>query len=185
MKAKFETIDKNLVKIEVEVAPEKFEEGLAYSFKKNAKNFNVKGFRPGKAPRKMVEQVYGVGVLYDDALNYVLPGEYYEDYLNTLKYICDNGSDGIKIQLLHVLKGTRLAEDYAKGKFSCLEKDEYIKIVCELLRHIPEDIVIHRLTGDGDKRLTIAPLWSLNKKDVLNSLNKYIKFNNISQGSAL
>ncbi|MBE7065452.1 MAG: trigger factor [Ruminococcaceae bacterium] len=78
MKAKFETIDKNLVKIEVEVAPEKFEEGLAYSFKKNAKNFNVKGFRPGKAPRKMVEQVYGEGVLYDDALNYVLPGEYYD-----------------------------------------------------------------------------------------------------------
>jgi len=114
-----------------------------------------------------------------------LPGEYFEDYRRTVNYICQAGSDGIKIQLLHVLKGTKLAEDYEAEKFRCLEKDEYIEAVCELLRNIPKNVVIHRLTGDGDKRLLIAPKWSLNKKDVLNSINKYIKNNNISQGDAI
>ncbi|MBQ8164824.1 MAG: TIGR01212 family radical SAM protein [Clostridia bacterium] len=114
-----------------------------------------------------------------------LPGEYYEDFLYTLRYICRSGSDGIKLQLLHVLKGTKLAEDFLSGKFRCLEKDEYIDIVCKLIRHIPKNIVIHRITGDGDKKLTIAPQWSLNKKDVLNSFNKMIKIMNITQGDAI
>ena len=95
------------------------------------------------------------------------------------------GTDGIKIHLLHVLKGTEMAEEFLAGKFRCLEKGEYIEIICELLRHIPKNVVIHRLTGDGDKKLLIAPLWSSNKKDVLNSLNKYIKDHNISQGNLL
>ena len=76
MSAKFEVVEKNLVKITVEVAPEKFEEGLKKSFERNKKRFKIKGFRDGKAPRKMVEQVYGIGVLYDDAFYYVLPAEY-------------------------------------------------------------------------------------------------------------
>lgn len=165
------------------IKPVWIELGFQTANENTAKNFN-RGYN-NEVYQNAVKSLKNREIYVISHMIVGLPGEYYEDYLNTLKYICDNGSDGIKIQLLHVLKGTRLAEDYAKGKFSCLEKDEYIKIVCELLRHIPEEIVIHRLTGDGDKRLTIAPLWSLNKKDVLNSLNKYIKFNNISQGSAL
>lgn len=78
MNVKCENVEKNVVKLELEVAPEVFEEGLQYSFKKNAHRFQVKGFRAGKAPRKIVEQVYGQEVLYEDALNRVLPGEYYK-----------------------------------------------------------------------------------------------------------
>ncbi len=76
MSAKFEVVDKNLVKVTVEVAPEAFEAGLQRSFERNKKRFKVKGFRDGKAPRKMIEQIYGIGVLYDDAFYYVLPAEY-------------------------------------------------------------------------------------------------------------
>lgn len=76
MNAKFEVVEKNLVKITVEVEPEKFEAGLKKSFERNKRKFKVKGFRDGKAPRKMVEQIYGIGVLYDDAFYYVLPDEY-------------------------------------------------------------------------------------------------------------
>lgn len=114
-----------------------------------------------------------------------LPGEYFKDYLDTVKYVCKISTDGIKLQLLHVLKGTKYADEYEAGKFRCLEKEEYIDIVCELIRHIPKNVVIHRITGDGDKKLTIAPMWSLNKKDVLNSLNKTIKTRNIVQGDAI
>lgn len=124
MKAKFETIEKNLIKIEVEVDADKFEEGLAYSFKKNAKNFKINGFRPGKAPRKMVEQVYGEGVLYDDALNYVLPGEYYA----AVKELEVEPVDEPKYDILEIGKGKLVftAEVYVKpevvlGEYKGLE----------------------------------------------------------------
>ena len=77
MKVKLENVDKNLVRLEIESAPELIEEGLAYAFKKNAKNFRVNGFRPGKAPRKVVEQIYGKEVLYNDAMDYVIGHDYY------------------------------------------------------------------------------------------------------------
>ncbi len=78
MSAKIENTEKNKVLITIDVEPEKFEKGLAKSFEKNKKKFKINGFRDGKAPRKMVEQVYGIGALYNDAFNYVLPNEYYE-----------------------------------------------------------------------------------------------------------
>ena len=104
-----------------------------------------------------------------------LPGEREEDMLQTVKYVCDKGTDGIKLQLLHVLKGTDLAKDYADGKFKCLEMDEYIELVVKCLSIIPKDIVIHRMTGDGDKKILIAPEWSGDKKKVLNALTKAIQ----------
>lgn len=104
-----------------------------------------------------------------------LPGECEEDMLQTVKYVCDKGTDGIKLQLLHVLKGTDLAKDYADGKFKCLEMDEYIELVVKCLSIIPKDIVIHRMTGDGDKKILIAPEWSGDKKKVLNALTKAIQ----------
>ena len=101
-----------------------------------------------------------------------LPGEKREDMLRTVKYVGDSGVQGIKLQLLHVLKGTDLEQDYLKGTFSCLTMEEYISIVHEALDMLPEDIVIHRMTGDGDKRILIAPMWSADKKRVLNALKE-------------
>ena len=99
-----------------------------------------------------------------------LPGETREDMLSTVKYVGDSGVEGIKLQLLHVLKGTDPADEYMAGKFACLSMDEYITLVKDALLILPDDIVIHRLTGDGDKKLLIAPAWSRDKKMVLNRL---------------
>jgi radical SAM protein (TIGR01212 family) len=101
-----------------------------------------------------------------------LPGESKEDMLGTVRYVASSGSNGIKLQLLHVLKGTRLAEDYAKGLFKTLEMDEYLDIIKECLKIIPPDMVVHRLTGDGAKKDLIAPLWSADKKRVLNAMKR-------------
>ena len=84
-------------------------------------------------------------------------------------------SAGIKLQLLHVLEGTDLAEEYRRGKFSVMSEDEYVNLLIELLAVIPNDIVIHRLTGDGRKKDLIAPMWSGNKKQVLNHIQKALK----------
>lgn len=104
-----------------------------------------------------------------------LPGETREDMLETVKYVGDSGVQGIKLQLLHVLKDTDLADDYLAGKFSCLGMEEYTDIVREALMILPEDIIIHRMTGDGDKKLLIAPEWSKDKKRVLNLLQSKIE----------
>lgn len=112
-----------------------------------------------------------------------LPYETYEDMKNSVKFVCDCGIWGIKLHLLHVLKGARLEKEYAQGRFRCMEEKVYLDTVCRLLEIIPEDIVIHRLTGDGDKRRLIAPLWSGNKREVLNSLNSVLRERNIIQGS--
>lgn len=104
-----------------------------------------------------------------------LPGETAEDMENTVRFVCEQGVWGLKLHLLHVLSGSRLEKEYEAGKFTCLTKEEYIDLVCRLLAIIPGNVVIHRLTGDGDKRKLIAPLWSGNKKDVLNSLMKKIR----------
>ena len=101
-----------------------------------------------------------------------LPNETKEDMMNSVKYVCNSRTDGIKLQLLHVLKGTDLANDYNAGKFKTLEFDEYLDIIKTCVEIIPDNIVIHRLTGDGAKKDLIAPLWSADKKRVLNSINK-------------
>ena len=103
-----------------------------------------------------------------------LPGESKDDMLETVRYVGESGVQGIKLQLLHVLKGTDLALDYEKGLFKCMTMDEYISLVDECLKILPEDIIIHRLTGDGPKRILIAPEWSKDKKRVLNALNKIL-----------
>ena len=101
-----------------------------------------------------------------------LPGESKEEMMETVQYVCDNGCTGIKLQLLHVLKGTDLAKDYYEGKFEVMEEEEYLDLIVELFQIIPKDIVIHRLTGDGAKKDLIAPMWSANKKHVLNRLQQ-------------
>ncbi len=113
-----------------------------------------------------------------------LPGESREDMLATIDYLSrEHRPDGIKLQLLHVLEGTDLAEDYRAGKFTVMEPEEYYDLLCQCLRRLPPDMVIHRLTGDGPKRLLIAPEWTGNKKRVLNDLRRTLENQNIRQGS--
>ena len=99
-----------------------------------------------------------------------LPGETEAMMLQTTKAAVDAGTDGVKFHLLHVLKGTDLAKDYAAGKFQCLSLEEYGAILKKCVDILPEEVVIHRITGDGAKKDLIAPLWSGDKKRVLNYL---------------
>lgn len=115
-----------------------------------------------------------------------LPNESIADMQTTIDYVCSFPIHGIKLQLLHVLKNTKLAADYpdpeSSPAFSCMKKETYIDTVLHLLQRIPRTIVIYRLTGDGPKSLLIAPLWSTNKKDILNTFHKEMKLRNIKQG---
>lgn len=104
-----------------------------------------------------------------------LPGETREDMLDTVRYVKDAGSDGIKLQLLHVLKGTDLASEYEAGQFTVLSEAEYIDVLMDCLRIIGNDMVVHRLTGDAPKSLLIAPMWSADKKRVINDINARMK----------
>ncbi len=114
-----------------------------------------------------------------------LPFETEEMIYETVEYASKSGADGVKLQLLHILKGTRLAQEYEKGEFEVLTLEKYTEIICKCIELIPENVVIHRITGDGPKNILIAPAWSANKKLVLNTINKAIKTNNIVQGACL
>ena len=103
-----------------------------------------------------------------------LPGETPADMVETVRYVCNSGATGIKLQLLHVLSGTDLAKEYAMGKVQVLSEDAYIDILKECVKVIPENVVIHRLTGDGDKKILIAPKWSGNKKHVWNRIQREV-----------
>lgn len=111
-----------------------------------------------------------------------LPFETKQMMLESVKYAGERSS-GIKLQLLHVLKNTDLIDDYNKGLFKTLSMEEYIDILCDCVEILPADTVIHRLTGDGDKKLLVAPLWSADKKRVLNSINRAFRERNIVQGN--
>ena len=103
-----------------------------------------------------------------------LPGETEEMMVQTTEAAVQAGTDGVKFHLLHVLKNTDLAEDYAAGKFQCLSLEEYGRILKKCVEVLPQHTVIHRLTGDGAKKDLIAPLWSGDKKRVLNYLHQVL-----------
>lgn len=103
-----------------------------------------------------------------------LPGDSEKDMLGTVKNAVSAGTDGIKITVLFVLEGIDIALDYKAGKFKVLEKNEYLLLIKKALELIPENVIIHRLTGDPPKKLLIAPEWTCDKKRVLNDLNKII-----------
>lgn len=111
-----------------------------------------------------------------------LPGETRAQITETISYLNKLGIFGVKLQLLHVLEGTDLAELYRQGTFSVLTKEAYLDILVDCLEHLSPEIVVHRVTGDGPKRLLIAPEWSGNKKDVLNSLHRLMKEGGTRQG---
>lgn len=103
-----------------------------------------------------------------------LPNEGRNEMLETVRYVGHSGVNGVKLQLLHVIKGTDLEKEYEKGVFEVMEMEEYTTLVADCISILPEDMVIHRMTGDGDKKTLVAPLWSGDKKRVLNLLNRKI-----------
>ena len=106
-----------------------------------------------------------------------LPGESREDMLSTVRYLAGLVPvlQGVKLQLLHILRGTQMAEEYAREPFPLLSLEEYTELIVDCLRILPPETVIHRMTGDGPKALLIAPLWSADKKRVLNTLRRAIR----------
>ena len=112
-----------------------------------------------------------------------LPGENESMILETAKYLSHCNISGVKLQLLHVLKNTDLTQEYFNGSVDILSLTQYSEILGKIIKLLPPDCVIHRLTGDGPKNLLIAPLWSSNKKNVINTINRYLQENAIIQGS--
>lgn len=104
-----------------------------------------------------------------------LPGETADMAVATTKAAVEAGTDGVKFHLLHVLRGTQLEKEYAEGKFSCLSMDEYGKWLKACIAVLPPNVAVHRITGDGAKKDLIAPLWSADKKRVLNYLNMVLE----------
>ena len=104
-----------------------------------------------------------------------LPGEITEMAMQTTAAAVNAGTDGVKFHLLHVLRGTDLEQDYLAGKFRCLELEEYACWLKLCLQYVPKDVVVHRITGDGAKWDLIAPLWSADKKRVLNYLKRELE----------
>ena len=125
--------------------------------------------------RKAVRDLKEAGIHVVTHIIIGLPGESLSDAVETTRYTVDAGTDGVKFHLLHVLRGTDLEQDYLAGKFDTLTLEEYADRLCACLAVLPEHIVVHRITGDGAKRDLVAPLWSADKKRVLNYLNNAIK----------
>ncbi len=111
-----------------------------------------------------------------------LPGESKADMLETVAYLNRQPIQGIKLQLLHILKDTDLAADHQAGKFTVLSREAYLDLVVSCLEHLSPEIVVHRITGDGPKTLLIAPLWSSRKREVLNALHHKMKMEDTWQG---
>lgn len=111
-----------------------------------------------------------------------LPGENKEQMLESVKYIVDKKIWGVKLHLLHVLKNTDLERLYQETNFKILSQEEYVSLICDCIELLPKDIVIHRITGDGKRSELISPLWSLNKKQVLNDIDAELVRRNTYQG---
>lgn len=124
---------------------------------------------------------YNIDIIVHTILG--LPYESKQDMLNTVKYVSKFNISGIKLQLLHIIKDTALHKLYIKKPFKTLTLEEYVDIVVSCIENLPPNIVIHRITGDGDKNTLVEPKWSLNKKVVLNSINKELNIRDTYQGA--
>lgn len=112
-----------------------------------------------------------------------LPGETHDMMLQSVKTVAGLKPDCVKLHLLHILKGTKIAEEYERGEFSCMELSEYVNVIVDSLELLPPETVIQRLTGDGGRNSLIAPLWSLKKFVVLNEIDKEMVRRNTMQGA--
>lgn len=122
-----------------------------------------------------VKKLNDLGIPYITHIILGLPFETEEMMLDTVRYVNYRKPFGIKLQLLHVLEETDLADEYRKGIFEVLDMDSYISLVIECLENISPEVVVHRVTGDGPKKILIAPIWSGDKKNVLNTLHKRMR----------
>lgn len=123
---------------------------------------------------KAVADLHKIGVNVVTHLIIGLPGESKEDMLRSVEYVCKM-TDGIKLQLLHILRGTDLETEYNSDKIKELTLEEYTDIIRDCVKIIPKSVVVHRLTGDGAKKDLIAPMWSADKKNVLNTINRALQ----------
>ncbi len=112
-----------------------------------------------------------------------LPGESREEMLAGADILNELGVDGVKIHLLHVMRDTKLADDYLHGRVKVLERDEYVGVVCDYLERLDPKIIVQRLTGDGNRDHLLAPLWSLKKFEVLNTIDSELERRGSFQGS--
>ena len=111
-----------------------------------------------------------------------LPGETKEDMLKTVDYVAHSGAQGIKFHLLHLMKGTQMVKQYESGELQLLSQEDYIDLICKGIAMLPQEMVVHRLTGDAPRESLIGPMWSLKKWEVLNSIDKALEDNDIYQG---
>ncbi len=138
---------------------------------------------PNEVYAKAVAELKSVGIEVITHIILGLPGETVGDAVNSVGFAVKCGTDGIKLQLLHVLRDTDLCDDYLAGKFKTLELEEYLDWLFACLKRVPESVVIHRMTGDAPKSHLVAPLWSGDKKTVMNRITREMKNRNIIQGS--
>ena len=131
---------------------------------------------------KAVKELADKGIDVVAHVIFGLPGETKEDMLNTVRYVSSLPIKGIKLHLLHVMENTAMAKELERGEFKLLEMDEYIDIITEAIAMLPQDIVIHRLTGDAPRDLLIGPKWSLKKWEVLNAIDDALKERDLYQG---
>ena len=158
-----------------ELAKEKYvsvELGLQTVHEKTARAMN-RGYDTG-VYFDAVQRLHAAGLETVTHLILGLPGETEQDMVESARQVAQAGTEGVKFHLLHVMADAPLAADYARGAFRCLELEEYGEILVECLRQFPESTVVHRITGDGARRGLVAPLWSLDKKRVLNYLNNLL-----------
>ena len=154
--------------------------GLQTSNDETAKRIN-RGYKLDvfeAAMRKLRER--NIDVVVHDILG--LPGETKEDMLKTIEYIAHSGAKGIKFHLLHLMKQTPMVKVYEKGELGFLSQEDYIDLITKGIAILPNDMVVHRLTGDAPRELLIGPMWSLKKWEILNSIDKKLKDCELYQG---
>ena len=132
---------------------------------------------------RAVQDLHAAGLSVITHVILGLPGETPDDLAATIRHIGRLGTDGVKLQLLHVLRDTRLAEEYQRDRLSVLSLEEYIDLLILCLETLPPQTVIHRITGDGPKSLLLAPLWSADKHRVLQAIQQALTQRQVRQGS--
>ncbi len=163
------------------IKPVWIELGLQTSNEKSAEY--IRRCYPNSTYEEMVKELKDRGITVITHIILGLPNETKEDILRTVDFAVRNKTDGVKLQLLHILKDTDLYEDYKKGLVKPLSLEEYMDILFACIERIPKNVVIHRITGDPPKSYLVEPLWSADKKMVLNTINKELEKSDIIQGN--
>lgn len=162
------------------IKPVWIELGLQTSNEKSAEY--IRRCYPNSIYEKAIKDLKSIGVTVITHIIIGLPNETKDDILKTVDFAVKNKTDGVKLQLLHILKDTDLDDDYKKGLVEPLSLEEYMDILFACIERIPENIVIHRITGDAPKKYLVEPMWSANKKNVLNTINRELEKRDIIQG---